>query len=117
METKLIEVRDRATTMPVLAILLQPADMRERWLLERAGYGPDKYVLFIPLAEAAYDPFSLGSSRTTLNAHLHLRDHWESIPNGAVLDVEFILGETPAPKASEQRGLWAEDGTGWSGEG
>jgi hypothetical protein len=35
-------------------------------------------------------------------AHLHIRDQWESIADGDVVDVEFILGETSVKKVSER---------------
>jgi len=34
--------------------------------------------------------------------HLHLEKHFEELPSGSVIDVEFILGETAQPKISER---------------
>jgi hypothetical protein len=35
-------------------------------------------------------------------AHVWLLERFEQIESGAVVDVEHILGETPAPKVSER---------------
>lgn len=35
-------------------------------------------------------------------AHLYVRDHWAELRDGDVVDVQFILGETAAPKKSER---------------
>jgi hypothetical protein len=101
MEIKLIEVRDRATCMPVLAIKLQPEDSRQEWLLARAGFGSDPYVVYIPLVSAPWDPFEHGD-RTRVTSHRHLVENWDSIVDGAVVDVSHILGETSQPCKSDQ---------------
>lgn len=107
MTCKTIEIRDRGTTVPALAIRLDPADERDRWLLARSGFGNDpeaqgRYVLLVNLVkDAPYDPYSHGPARTLREIHQHLIEHFEDIANGAVLDVEYILGETDEPKRSE----------------
>ena len=108
-ETKLLEVRDRATFVPVIAIKPRPYNEEERYLLARAGYGRsasdhERYVLMSRLAghsELIYDPDAWGN-RTMIVAHAYIRDNWESISNGQVIDVEFILGESDNPKTSER---------------
>jgi hypothetical protein len=37
-------------------------------------------------------------------AHKYLQENWDSVQNGQVLDVEYILGETDSPKISERIG-------------
>ncbi len=117
METKLIEVRDEGTMMIVLGIKFRNVSAWEANALARAGYGEtpanrDWYVILIPMDgganEAHNDPYSWGGhGRTMLNAHRWLRDTegaWDSLPaSGALLDVEYILGETSTPKTSEVR--------------
>jgi len=113
MEIKLIEVRDRATFIPMLAIKPVPRSEEERYLLARAGYGrsPDvqgEYVLLARLdgGPLRYDHYGWEPPvRTYQTAHFWLLSHWDEIASGDVLDVEFILGETLSPKPSE-RGLW-----------
>jgi hypothetical protein len=110
MEIKLIELRDRGTFIPMLAIKPVPRSEEERYLLARAGYGrsPDdqgEYVLLARLegGPLRYDPYDWEPPvRTFREAHLWLQDHWDEIASGAVLDVEFIRGETTAPKISER---------------
>jgi len=44
-----------------------------------------------------------------LNAHKYIKEHWDELRSGSVVDVEFILGESKEPKASERtsKSLWA----------
>ena len=36
-------------------------------------------------------------------AHNYIIEHWHELKDGDVVDVQFILGETKAPKVSERR--------------
>lgn len=124
MEVKLIEIRDRATFIPAIAVALTVQDeaiggegeneryTSERYLLERAGYSEtaihfsaaNPYILFTKLdggSEAHYDPYSW-RSRTMSAAHSYLQEHWREVRSGQVIDVEHILGERPEPKQSER---------------
>ena len=119
---KLFEIRDRATFMPVMAVRLNVRHFAERsgnedyietWLLQRAGYGAeaingvestDPYVILVKLdgVEAKYDPFEWHNRRTLHVAHLHIIAHWDELKSGDLIDVEFLLGETPQPKKTER---------------
>jgi hypothetical protein len=117
--TKLFEIRDRATFMPMMAVRLVPtvqdADTfdRELWILRRAGYAvlqlqaePDgclPYVILCKLdgVQAHYDPFDWDNSRTR-EVHDYIIKNWWDLHSGAVIDIEYILGETTEPKVSEQ---------------
>lgn len=107
MTCKTVEIRDRGTFVPALAVRLDPSDERDRWLLGRAGFGatPDaqrEYVLLINLeTDAPYDAYRHGPARTLGVAHQHLIEHFDAVENGAVVDVEFLLGERAEPKHSE----------------
>lgn len=114
MDVKLLELRDRNTFIPMLAVKPTPQSESERYLLARAGYGrsPDdqgEYVLLSRLdgGELNYDPCAWGESgsRTYGTAHRWLLAHWDEIKSGDVLDVEFVLGETATPKQSERTGI------------
>lgn len=118
---KLFEVRDRATFIPVMAVALfhsgaEEGSESESYLLRRAGYSAQQidplkcaalalepYIMLVALtdARANYDPYSWGN-RTLAAAHEHIILNWDSLISGAVLDVEFILGEKPTPKVSER---------------
>ena len=108
MTTKTFEIRDRGTCIQALAIQLEPSDDRDGYLLERAGYGSTpadqrEYIILLRLYDGSgsHDPYSHGHGRTMGLAHLHILDHFDELENGAVIDVEFIQGETTAPKRSE----------------
>lgn len=106
MITKLFELRDRATLVPVMATLAESEHDAERWLLARAGLRGGGLVILTGLEtlpdRAACDPFYWGGNRTRLVAHKYITEHWHELATGTVIDVEFILGETTAPKASER---------------
>ena len=100
METKFVEIRDKGTFVPALAIQLSAAD---GYLAERAGFGrwPGVYLITLETERAHYDPYSWGD-RTFQTAHLWLQKNWREFESGGVVDVEFILGESAAPKRSER---------------
>lgn len=93
---------------------------RERYLLRRAGYGYERpsvanppgetYVMLTSLNKGAstYNPYDwvheklTPRGRTMHEAHKYIIAHWDELESGAVIDLEFILGETEAPKTSEQ---------------
>jgi hypothetical protein len=105
MEMKLIEIRDRGTFIPALAIrVTSTGDAAGDWLLRRGGYSLDgASIILMRLidCEAQYDPYDW-ASRTMQTAHVWLLEHFEDIAHGAGVDVEFILGERSAPKVSER---------------
>lgn len=109
MNTKLLEIRDRATFIPVVAVEMASDEPAEEWLLSRSGYpepwrGPTMILLAkLESGFATYDPFGWpGPSRTMRDAHLAIRRRWNELRSGDVVDVEYERGETPAPKRSER---------------
>ena len=110
MTHKFIEVRDKGTFVPCLALRVSGLD---HVLMRRAGYSVDwPLTLFINLVknECQYDPYSWGGKylihtqkRTMSVAHNYVHEHWDDIESGAVVDVEFVLGETNMSKESEAR--------------
>ena len=100
MTQKWVEIRDRGTLVPALALRLSGAD---GWLAERAGFGDVPCVLLVNLARCAcqWDPYEW-HDRTMHVAHSWLCEHWDEFVSGGVVDVQFILGETDAQKVSEQ---------------
>ncbi len=110
MIAKLFEVRDVGTFIPVLAVQMGPGGGRDRYLLDRAGFGAtesaqERSVTLIQInggSGAAYcDPYDWGGARTMVVAHDYILRHFDALESGAVVDVEHILGETTAPKAAE----------------
>lgn len=115
MEVKLIELRDRGTFIPMMAIRLTWRDLTERFLLRRAGFGDEQiapessseepYVIMCSLVDgdigAQYDPYHWKNQRTFGTSHRYLIKYWNVVQSGQVVDVEYILGETQQPKQSE----------------
>lgn len=107
MEVKLLEIRDRATFIPVLAVNANSDEPKEEYLLRRCGYPNDQRPNIIITSldasgrPASNDPYAWGG-RTFPVAHNYIIERWNSITTGDVVDVEFILGETLEPKLSER---------------
>ena len=114
MQTKILEVRDRNTFIPVVAVQMFPSPLpscheQQRYLLRRVGYpcdDPEQAQVLLARANGdghAYsDPYQWVGSRTMQVAHMYILEHWYTLHDGDVVDVEFILGETREPKKSER---------------
>jgi hypothetical protein len=118
LETKLFEVRDEGTFIPVLAVRVAPDELTyasrdynsagTRYLIRRAGYGGGQVIMTRLDASGgpAYcDPYLWPDFRTYRIAHLHITEHWKDLESGDVVDVQFILRETGAPKRSESESV------------
>lgn len=120
MKTKLLELRDEGTFIPLLCVDMNPdsdpevqyggfAEHRaaQRYLLRRCGYPCDgRPNIAIVKARAhkdrcSNDPYSWGG-RTFPIAHHYIIENWDKLKDGDVVDVQFILGETKSPKVSER---------------
>jgi len=113
MEMKLIEVRDVATRLSVLAIKLGSTNEAEDFILQSAGYGSSyeqpNYVLLVDLVsppriwlDYQETEYQTQGARTFSEAHKELEQNWSKYKSGDVLDVQFVLGETPKPKESDR---------------
>lgn len=116
MESKVLELRDRGTFMPVLAVALIGRNVAETYLLRRAGFsgdlvapelfeGGERYVILIKLdgVEAQYDVYAWPSRARTLPvAHQHIIANWTTLKSGDVIDVQFLLQESTGAKQSER---------------
>jgi len=108
MEVKCLEIRDRMTFLPVICIRPVPENEGQRYLLRRDGYCGDADETCVIMVDAQcrrgaqYDPYSWSGNRTHTVAHHYIQDRWHDLKDGDVVDVEFILGETKAPKVSER---------------
>lgn len=107
-DTKLLEVRDRATFIPILATRVVDDQTPATYLLRRAGYIHQGIVLVYHLnsGKGTSQPLEwlADGTRTMHLAHEALVNNWGDYENGDVVDVEFILGEADKPKVSEQVG-------------
>lgn len=106
-EAKVLEIRDEGTFIPALAVDINPSTEQQRYLMRRVGYPCDGVpnVILTHLTadggEAWNDPHGW-RGRTYSIAHTYIIDHWHELADGDVVDVQFILGETAAPKRSER---------------
>lgn len=92
--------------MPVICIKPIADNEGQRYLLRRDGYSADLneqcVIMILPQCRGvAYDPYDWGD-RTRKVAHDHIQKNWLTLRDGDVVDVEYILGESEAPKASER---------------
>ncbi len=107
MEIKCLEIRDDGTFIPVICIRPVAENEAQRYLLRRDGYRADGTEPCIIMIDAqcrgvAYDCYDWGRDmRTKGNAHNFISENWHKLKDGDVIDVEFILGETPEKKISE----------------
>jgi hypothetical protein len=112
METKLFEIRDRMTMIPVLAIKMGGRTEEERYLLARSGFGrsveaQDQYVMLVQIVggegKAQSDPEGWPHNPRTYHlAHNYILREWEKLKSGDVVCIEFISGERDKPKTSER---------------
>lgn len=120
MKTIALEIRDRGTFIPALAVKMVPTigetDMdtdayeRERYLLRRAGFNFDNTSVILCRMEASgvdrnatYDPWAWGSgARTMTVAHQYIEQNFDHLSSGDVIDVEYVLRETKEAKRSER---------------
>ena len=104
-ESKLVAVMDRGTRKPMLTFRLHPEAFEERVMLKTHGFGsePQEYVFFYDInnGRASYDPYKMGDDFTMAPACSYVRNHWDEVESGALVDAEHIRGETDAPRRWE----------------
>jgi hypothetical protein len=103
---KFIEIRDKATFIPAVAIDMSlTGNSYDDYLLRRAGYGAGMRCILLTRLDggtkAYYDCYDWGD-RTWKVAHNYIAEHWNDIADAEVIDVQFILGETIERKVSER---------------
>ena len=105
LETKVLEVRDIATHIPVLAIrMLAKNGIQRYYLHSRSGYPSDGSCIAMIIlndCDGNCDPYAWGD-RTRATAHHYIYEHFDELKDGDVVDVEFIKGEKPVKKVSER---------------
>jgi len=107
---KFLEIRDEGTTIPAFAFRpIGQFNSQRKWIAQRAGFVADSLdetcVVFGNLncgGRVEYDPYAWGDSRTMATAHKYISENFNFIPDGSVVDVQFILGETSSPKESDR---------------
>ena len=112
MQAKVFELRDDMTFIPIIAFRLEPANLEEGYLLHRAGYGrdPRQYIIMMKIngggkLDCATNPFDMGQYVDMwYPVHQYLQEHFDELEPGAVIDAEYLRGESEAPKRSEREG-------------
>lgn len=123
MKTKVLELRDKGTFIPLLCVDMNPTAWvvadgsasqdeekyhAQRYLLRRCGYPcdgrPNIAITHLSASgdRCSNDPYYWGGGRTRPVAHDYIIKNWDTLKDGDVVDVEFILGERPTPKVSER---------------
>jgi hypothetical protein len=110
-EVRALEIRDKGTFIPCLALRMTADNERQRYLLRRVGFEiehPGIVLMVLNDQKATSDAYEWSSmgmgERTMPAAHLWIEEHFDELVDGSVVDVEFILGETTMPKRSEAYG-------------
>ena len=106
LDSKVLEVRDSGTHIPVLAIRMLAKNGIQRYYIHgSSGYPADGSciaVIMLDDCDGNCDPYAWGGSRTMGHAHHYIYDHFDELSDGDVVDVEFILGETTVKKVSKR---------------
>ena len=106
LDSKVLEVRDAGTHIPVLAIRMLAKNGIQRYYIHgRCGYPNDGSCIAVVRLndyDGNCDPYAWTNNRTMSNAHHYIYEHFDELNDGDVVDVEFILGEKPTKKVSER---------------
>lgn len=115
MDMRFLEVRDDGTTIPVLAMRMTGTTRAQKGILLRGGFASGHTIVVMALSSQAatadlYDWPTLGfGQRTMQTAHHFIERHFDTLRDGDVVDVEFLLGEREAPKVPEWPRYTPED--------
>lgn len=106
-ETKLFEIRDDMTFIPVMAVRFESQDDAERYLLRAVGFPldlPYPFVYVWKLASLAQPTMwpPEWHCRTMTPAHRHIASHWDELLSGEVLDARVLRGERAEPVISQR---------------
>ena len=100
---KFLEIRDKATCIPVIAIkMLADTEIQHKYLW-RCGYPLDGSGIVLMKLEdqkATSDPCEWGG-RTMPIAHEYILKNFNTLKDGDVIDVRIYLGEAKTPAAAE----------------
>jgi hypothetical protein len=111
METKILEIRDRGTYLPVMATKMYSDNEIEWHYLRDQGYPMDGSLIVVCKltgCKSHYDKYKWDStSRTMIIAHGFIEENYDSLKSGDVVDVEYILGETKTKKRPQREEYYA----------
>jgi hypothetical protein len=107
MNIKILEVRDIATFIPVIAISMVGNTVRAYYLHTRCSYPRENTgrkmiaMLRVDNLEGHNDPYDWPKG-TLFEAHKYIQQHFDDLEDGDVVDVQYILGRSSRPKTSER---------------
>lgn len=92
--TKVIEVLDSMTYIPVIAFRIDDMDETTRYHYKRQGFDVQLGCTLTGLSridkgQIKYDPTEWFGNRTLGAAHMYLIENWDDFKSGDVLDVEY----------------------------
>lgn len=102
MITKMLEIRDSGTCIPVIAIDTSAVGSKETAFLRKTGFLDSGNVIIIRPDDnlCSYSPYSWATgARTMCVAHQYIEEHFDEIPDCSVIDVRTILSGAPAAKS------------------
>ena len=103
--SKFVAVMDRGTRLPLIASRFHPESLEEAVMFSTHGFGvdPQEYTFFysINTGTCSYDPYKMGDRYTLTPACVYIRDNWDEVESGSVVDAEYLRGETEKPRRWE----------------
>ena len=105
-----LEIRDEGTHIAVLAIQMKADNRTQAYYVHtrtrHPWNGSNVTVMLLDDKRATNDLYEWGAlgmgSRTMPTAHDFIEKHFDDLLDGDVVDVQYLLGETKAPKLSER---------------
>ena len=97
-ETKIFAIHDVMTLVSMMVQRLVPETLQEELILSRAGYREiDNYFFFSTfrdeMGEFTYDVYKLENQRSFGTAARYIKQNWDELESGELIDIEYILGE------------------------
>jgi len=105
-EVKFFQVRDRGTNISVMCVRFYATalDGLPGVIARRVGWGSEPGTFYLKLSgtdNVGCSEWTHWSDRTNRAAHAYISREWMGLKSGDVVDVEFILEESEAPKGFE----------------
>lgn len=100
-EIKFIEIRDEGTFIPAMATRIHGAD---NWLVRASGYGRTSYYVILTQLNGPVSQYNASKwgKGTMWTVHDYIKEHWDEIKDGDLIDARFIRGEIERLPDSEQ---------------
>lgn len=103
MESKVFEVRDRMTFIPLIAVRMNHREADERYLVRQAGWREEFLFGRMSNDSIALEHVARWRHCATLGTACEfIAQNWEALENGAVIDSEYIRGESKQPKVKQR---------------